>query len=81
MNSTAAEYNSANPAVSISPPLSEYAKKLELRVRQRYLENISAIGIDPVLIERKNFQPDHLPPVNVQMSYSRDSCSSAIEVS
>ena len=64
MNTTAAEANlNANPDVGIHPPLSEYAKKLEPRVRQRYLEKISAIGIDPVLIESKNFQPDCLPPV------------------
>ena len=43
----------------LSPPLN----KLELRVRQRYLEKISAIGIDPVLIESMNFEPDCLPPV------------------
>ena len=53
MNTTAAEANlNANPDVGIHPPLSEYAKKLEPRVRQRYLEKISAIGIDPVLIAR-----------------------------
>ena len=64
MNNTAAEANlNANPDVGIHPTLSEYAKKLEPRVRQRYLEKISAIGIDPVLIESKNFQPDCLPPV------------------
>ena len=56
MNTTAAEANlSANPDVGIDAPLSEYAKKLEPRVRQRYLEKISAVGIDPVLIEIKNF--------------------------
>ena len=56
MNTTAAEANlSANPDVGIHPPLSEYAKKLEPRVRQCYLEKISAVGIDPVLIEIKNF--------------------------
>ena len=56
MNTTAAEANlRANPDVGIDAPLSEYAKKLEPRVRQRYLEKISAVGIDPVLIEIKNF--------------------------
>jgi len=64
MNTTAAEANlSANPDVGIHPPFSGYAKKLEPRVRQRYLEKFSVIGIDPVLIESKNFQPDCLPPV------------------
>jgi len=36
-------------------PLSDYAKKLELLVTQRYLEKISVIGIDPALIEGKHF--------------------------
>ena len=59
VNTTAVEVNlSANPDVSIHPPLSQYAKKLEPQVRQCYLEKISAIGIDPVLIESKKFQPD-----------------------
>ncbi|XP_022805552.1 uncharacterized protein LOC111342709 [Stylophora pistillata] len=64
MNTTVTEAKlSANTDISIHPPLSEYATKLEPRVRQRYLENISAIGIDPVLNQSKNFQPDCLPPV------------------
>ena len=46
---------SANPDVGIHPPLSEYTKKLEPLVRQRYLEKNSAVGIDPVLIEIENF--------------------------
>ena len=46
-----------------SIPLSVYANKLEERVKKRYVEKISAIGIDPVLIEGKNFEPDCLPPV------------------
>lgn len=54
---------SGNPDESSFIPLSEYDKKLELRVMQRYMEKISAIGIDPVLIESKNFEPDYLPPV------------------
>ena len=29
----------------------------------RYVEKISAIGIDPVWIEGKNFEPDCLTPV------------------
>ena len=40
---------SGNPDESSFIPLSEYAKKLELRVKQRYMEKISAIGIDAVL--------------------------------
>ena len=44
-------------------PISDYAKKLEPLVKQRYLEKISAVGIDPVLIEGKHFEADCLPPV------------------
>lgn len=43
--------------------MSVYANKLEEKVKKRYVEKISAIGIDPVLIEGKNFEPDRLPPV------------------
>ena len=42
-------------------PLSEYANKLEPKVKKRYVEKISVIGIDPVLIEGN--EPDCLPPV------------------
>lgn len=31
-------------------PLSEYAKSLESHVRKRYIEKISAIGVDPLFI-------------------------------
>ena len=44
-------------------PISENAKKLDLPVTDRYLQKISTIGIDPVLIEGKHFQPDCLPQV------------------
>lgn len=44
-------------------PLSDYANKLEPKVKKRYFVKISAIGINPVLIESKNFTPDCLPPV------------------
>ena len=33
--------------------LSNYAEKLEGKVKQRYLEKISEVGVDPLLI------PDH----------------------
>ena len=50
-----------------SMPLSEYASKLEEHVKQRYLQKISSIGVDPALIEGKltlrTRQPDCLPPV------------------
>ena len=44
-------------------PIADSAMKLEPLVKQRYLEKISAIGIDPVLIEGKHFEADCLPPV------------------
>ena len=40
-----------------SIPLSEYASKLEEHVKQRYLQKISSIGVDPALIEGKHFKP------------------------
>ena len=61
-NSAAEAKLCGNVDVCVSPPLSEFANKLEPRARQRYLEKISAIGIDPVLIESKNFEPDCLAP-------------------
>ena len=42
-------------------PLSQYANKLEPKVKKRNVEKISVIGIDPVLIEGN--EPDCLPPV------------------
>ena len=51
-----------NCSVDYSFPISEYAKQLDLTVRDRYLQKIS-IGIDPVLVEGKDFKPDCLPPV------------------
>ena len=47
----------------IPVPISDYAKKLDIKVRERYLQKILTIGIDPVLIEGKSFEPDCLPPV------------------
>lgn len=44
-------------------PLSDYANRLENKVKQRYLEKTSAIGINPILMEGKNLGPDRLPPV------------------
>ena len=43
-------------------PLSDYANKIQMS-RNVTSKKISAIGIDPVLIEGKNFRPDCLPPV------------------
>ena len=43
--------------------LSEYAKQLDLYVRKRYLQKISVIGIDLVLIPEEKLEPECLPPV------------------
>ena len=42
-----------NCGVDYSIPISEYAKRLDLPVRDRYLQKISTIAIDPVLVEGK----------------------------
>lgn len=52
-----------NPYVVSSIPISRYARKLEPRVKQHYLEKILVIGINPILIESQKFEPDCLPPV------------------
>ena len=52
-----------NSEVYYSFPISEYAKQLDLPVRNGYLQKIAAIGIDPVLAEGMDFEPDCLPPV------------------
>ena len=52
-----------NSGVDYSFPISEYAKQLDLPVKDRYLQKIAAIGIDPVLVQGKDFRPDCLPPV------------------
>ena len=44
-------------------PLSDYAKRLDGKVRERYLKKILKIGIDPALLVGKPFEPDCLPPV------------------
>ena len=55
--------SSSDPDNIVSVPISDYAKKLGVKVRGRYLKKISTIGIDPVLIEGKRFEPDCLPPI------------------
>lgn len=44
-----------------SLPLSEYAKTLDSEVESKYLEKIQCVGIDPVLLKGKAFEPDCLP--------------------
>ena len=43
--------------------LSECAKQLDFHVRTRYLQKISVLGIDPVLIPEEKPEPECLPPV------------------
>ena len=63
-------------SVKTSYPISEYAKKLTGSVKQRYLDKISNIGIDPVLISEKKYSPECLPPVEAAdlLSYLVESC-------
>ena len=49
---------SSDPDHVVEIPLFDYVKKLLL-----LLKKISTIGIDPVLIGGKRFEPDCLPPV------------------
>ena len=49
--------------------MSDYAKKLEYHVRERYLDKISVIGIDPVLTPGKNLDPECFPPVEAADLY------------
>ena len=47
------------------PVLSEYAKSLEGRVKEKYSQKISVIGVDPATIPAEQFSPECLPPVEV----------------
>ena len=49
----------------VIPVLSEYAKSLESRVKERYTQKISVIGVDPASIPAEQFSPECLPPVEV----------------
>ena len=71
MNTTAAEANlNANPDVGIHPPLSEYAKKLEPRVRQRYLEKFRRLESIPFSLRVRIFNQTACLQLNLQISYS-----------
>ena len=48
---------------SFVPLLSEYAKKLEGRVKRRYIEKIEVIGIDPATLWNAKLDPECLPPI------------------
>ena len=43
--------------------LSNYSTNLEGKVKYRYLDKISEIGIDPLLITAKKLSEECLPPV------------------
>ena len=43
--------------------LGDYAESLDSKVKERYRENISPTGIDPLIIPYKNFDAECLPPV------------------
>ena len=57
-----------NHAVQIS--LFDYVKKLGVRVGEDYLKKISTIGIDPVLIGGKHFEPGCLPQIRGTDSFA-----------
>ena len=64
MDSSESKRKSSKDTKNISSlPVSDYVKKLELHVKRRYLEKITSIGIVPVLVNGKHFEPDCLPPV------------------
>ena len=48
---------------TLVPLLSEYSKKLENRVKCRFTEKISVIGIDPATLWHTKLDPDCLPPI------------------
>ena len=53
---------SSEPDHVVQIPLStDYVKKLDVKVRERV--EISTIGIDPILIDGKRFEPDCLQSV------------------
>ena len=43
--------------------LSDYAEKLEGKVKQRYLKKILNVGVDPVLIPDHKLDPECLPAI------------------
>ena len=45
------------------PILSEYCRKLDDRVKRRYLEKIAEVGVDPVTIPDEQFNSECLPPI------------------
>ena len=43
--------------------LSEYAEKLDGNVKKRYVEKISEVGVNPVLIPDHKLDPECFPPI------------------
>ncbi|PFX31462.1 hypothetical protein AWC38_SpisGene3676 [Stylophora pistillata] len=48
---------------TLIPLLSDYSKKLDSRVKRRYIEKISMIGIDPATLWHAKLDPECLPPI------------------
>ena len=61
-------------------PLSDYANTLGPHVKKRYFEKISCVGIDPVLIPDKTYDPECLSPVEFmdRVGKIEASCSLAL---
>ena len=47
------------------PVLSSYTNNLESHVGERYLKNISVVGVDPAAIPSEQFSSECLPPIEV----------------
>jgi len=45
-----------------APQLSEYANTLDPLVKERYMQKIACIGVDPFLISYQNYDAECLPP-------------------
>ena len=61
---------SSDPDHVVQIPLFDYVKNLDVKVRERYLKKISTIGIDPVLIGGKHFEPGCLPQIRGTDSFA-----------
>ena len=64
----------------IARDLSDYANTLSHHLKKRYLEKISCVGIDPVLIPDKTYDPECLSPVESmdRVGKIETSCSLAL---
>lgn len=57
--------NQSDDELRVVPVLSDYSKALESHVRARFLQKISAIGVDPASIPSDQFSSECLPPIEV----------------